>query len=804
MKIAYICSDVDIQLLGHHGCSVHIREFTNALIETGHDVFIICHWLGEARDIQTKARVYHLQPSGYNKVLWDGLYDDPMIQNHFFDRDLSSILWNSWLQIDGAAILAEEKPDFIYERYALFGSGGLELARRFEVPLILELNAPLCDQQEGYQKFPLIETARNIEPQILCGADALVAMTQWLADWAVGLGVDRDKIRVLPDAVSEEHFGREPSGRAVREKYGLADLPVVGFVGSFHKWHDVAGLIDAFATLVAADKRRRLLLVGDGHDRQKLEKKVASLKLADKVVFTGKVPHEEVPDYLAAMDVTTVPYQPIDDFFFSPMKLFEGMAAGRPTVAADLGQIPDIVRHGETGWLYPAGDNQKLTEGLKTLLEDRDRDSNWHRGPASRAGSPHLETRHHRSSQDRQTVVCLMKEGKFFPIPERPGDVDSLRDRAQPLVAATHPNWLDEKDSGYYRYLGRYSADGSGDHQTASFLSEIEQLELAGIVVDHDPRDPRVRHLYVRAEEDYRRWSIGIFSGRSPLKLHPAMSNANPVLTRDDVTDVPAVFVADPFMIRVSDRWYMFMEVMNWVSNKGEIGLATSADGLHWDYEQLVLVEPFHLSYPHVFIHAGEYYMVPEARQCGSVCLYRATRFPTDWELHTRILEGSSLVDASPFYRDDRWWMLVGSNDPADTLRLYGSRSLDGTWIEHLASPLIVGNAQLARPAGRVVTVGSRTFRLAQNCSPEYGLDVRAVEINELSESSYRESPFDSNPILSGSGSGWNARGMHHLDAHCMEDGSWLACVDGWTKSVAPWRASDPTGMNAKMHGDKD
>ena len=156
MKIAYLCSDVDIQVLGHHGCSVHIREFTNALVDAGHDVFIICNWLGEARDIQTKARVYDLQPVGYNKAVWDSLYDDSMILNHFLDRDLWSILWNSWLQADGAATLAKEQPDFIYERYALFGSGGLELARRFDIPLILELNAPLCDQQEGYQKVQVL------------------------------------------------------------------------------------------------------------------------------------------------------------------------------------------------------------------------------------------------------------------------------------------------------------------------------------------------------------------------------------------------------------------------------------------------------------------------------------------------------------------------------------------------------------------------------------------------------------------------------------------------------------------------
>lgn len=404
MKIAYFCSDVDIQLLGHHGCSVHIREFTNALVDAGHDVFIICNWLGGAKDIRTKARVYHLQPSVRNKAVWDSLYNDSAVLNQFLDRDLWSILWNQWLQVDGAAILAEERPDFIYERYALFGIGGQELARRFEIPLILELNAPLCDQQEGYQKFPLIETARQLEPQILSGADALVALTQWLADWAVGLGVERDKVHILPDAVSEVHFGGQVSGQVVRKRYDLGDKPVVGFVGSFHKWHDVAGLIDAFATLVADNQQRRLLLVGDGHDREKLEKKVAGLNLTDKVIFTGGVPHEDVPHYIAAMDVTTVPYQPIDEFFFSPMKLFEGMAVGRPPVAADLGQISEIVKHGENGWLYPAGDNGKLAEGIAMMLEERQL--------ANRIGAAARQQvlRHHTWTHVTSQVVQIAKQ----------------------------------------------------------------------------------------------------------------------------------------------------------------------------------------------------------------------------------------------------------------------------------------------------------------------------------------------------------------------------------------------------------
>ena len=370
MKIAYICSDAEVQVLGHHGCSVHIREFTNALVDAGHDVFIVCNWLGES-ELSTKARVYQLNPSGKNKAAWDSLVDDPVVANHVLDRDLGSILWNTWLQIEGAAILEREKPDFIYERYALFGFGGLELRDRLGVPLILELNAPLCDQQVGYDKFPLIETARRLESQIICGADSVIALTQWLADWAAALGAQENRLHVLPDAVSHALFSRETSGQVVRRRYGLGESRVVGFVGSFHKWHDVPGLIDAFATVVAAEPSRRLLLVGDGHDRKKLERQVGRLDLAEAVVFTGKVPHEEVPSYLAAMDVSVVPYRPIENFFFSPMKLFESMAMGCATVAADLGQVSEVVRHQETGWLYPPGENDKLAKAIEALFENR-------------------------------------------------------------------------------------------------------------------------------------------------------------------------------------------------------------------------------------------------------------------------------------------------------------------------------------------------------------------------------------------------------------------------------------------------
>jgi glycosyltransferase involved in cell wall biosynthesis len=372
MKIAYICSDVDVELLGYEGCSVHIREFTNALVDAGHDVFIICAWLGESKHIQTNARVYHLEAKGSHNTLWECLCHEPLIQTSFLDRDLKSILWNTWLQIEGSAILERENPDFLYERYALFGFGGLELCRRKNKPLILELNAPLCDQQQGYEKFPLIQTARQLESHIICRANAIVALTDWLANWAVGLGADRNRIHVFPDAVSNRLFGGQIDRISVRQKLAIENNQVIGFMGSFHHWHDVSGLIDAFAQLHSSKDSLRLLLVGGGQDRKAMEQRCRVLGLSNAVRFTGKVPHDEIPKYLAAMDVAVVPYRPIENFFFSPMKLFECMAVGCPVVAADLGQISQIIDHRHTGWLYTPGDNKQLATGIATLLADHD------------------------------------------------------------------------------------------------------------------------------------------------------------------------------------------------------------------------------------------------------------------------------------------------------------------------------------------------------------------------------------------------------------------------------------------------
>ncbi len=279
----------------------------------------------------------------------------------------------------------------------------------------------------------------------------------------------------------------------------------------------------------------------------------------------------------------------------------------------------------------------------------------------------------------------------------------------------------------------------------------------------------------------WQQWSIGIFLGESPLRLAPAQEVTNPIISRKDITDVPAAFVADPFMLRVDDIWYMFFEVVNQQAGKGEIGLAISQNGLRWAYQQIVLAEPFHLSYPYVFEWLGDYYMIPESHEVRSVRLYKADKFPTQWSLVKNLIDGQTFNDPSTFHHQDKWWLFVETAPvpQCDTLRLYYADDLLGPWVEHPKSPIIKGDPHIARPAGRVIVLGDRIFRYAQDCYPNYGMLVRAFEINELTVTAYSEREVSESPILAGSGTGWNESGMHHIDAHPLNDGQWIACVDG-------------------------
>lgn len=276
-----------------------------------------------------------------------------------------------------------------------------------------------------------------------------------------------------------------------------------------------------------------------------------------------------------------------------------------------------------------------------------------------------------------------------------------------------------------------------------------------------------------------RGWAVGMYTGSDPLELEPLVDG--PVLTKRDVSDVPADFVADPFLVVRDGSWFMFMEVLNRRRNSGEIGLAVSRDGRSWAYDRIVLSEPFHLSYPLVLACDADVFLVPESEAVDAVRLYRASRFPHEWEHVADLLTGHRFRDPTLFQFEGRWWMFVhtGERWQDGVLRLYHADSLTGPWHEHTASPVVTDDARIARPAGRVVERDGELFRFAQDCSRQYGKRVYAVRIATLTVREYVEEPRFGAVVLEGSDGAWNGDRMHHVDAHRLADGRWLAAVDG-------------------------
>ena len=293
-------------------------------------------------------------------------------------------------------------------------------------------------------------------------------------------------------------------------------------------------------------------------------------------------------------------------------------------------------------------------------------------------------------------------------------------------------------------------------------------------VSDPTPATCKVNVLSAFPEEVVPDWTT---VESNPFNLIEPTDVTNPVLTNSDVTDVDASFVADPFVFHENGSWYMFFEVMKPVH--ADIGLATSSDGLHWTYEQIVLSDGIHHSYPLVMKYEGRYFMIPESYQAQEVRIYEATNFPYGWTQVSTILSGRSFVDPSVFRYNNKWWMFVSDSNNNGDCYLYYSDDLLGGWVEHPMSPIVNNDVSKARPGGRsFVFDHGRIIRVAQKNDIIYGQGVRAFEVDILDETQYAEHEIPESPILYRSGNGWNEDGMHQFDPWWTGN-YWLCAVDG-------------------------
>mgnify|MGYP000215096774 FL=1 len=258
--------------------------------------------------------------------------------------------------------------DLVYERYSLWSYAGMDWAARAGVPSVLEVNAPLIEEQARFRGSVDGQGASRVAERAFGTAGLLAAVSPGVAAYLNQFAGAQGRIRVIPNAVDPERFplGIRPAWTPPPGSF------TVGFLGTLKAWHGVAVLLQAFEVLGRFYPEARLLLVGDGPERERLEAQAAALGLTDRVHFAGAVEPEDVPAWLAAMDVAVAPYEPLDDFYFSPLKVYEYMAAGLPVVASAVGELRTLVQHELLGITVAPGDVQALASGLAVLRRDAD------------------------------------------------------------------------------------------------------------------------------------------------------------------------------------------------------------------------------------------------------------------------------------------------------------------------------------------------------------------------------------------------------------------------------------------------
>jgi glycosyltransferase involved in cell wall biosynthesis len=361
LKLAYLRTDLTFGVTA--GGSVgHIAGVVNGFIERGAKVFIISADKLELIDGQNTPLCLVKPGAKYNSL-----------------AEIPELYYNEVLFKEACIIFEKEKPNLIYQRYSLNNFTGVALAREFKLPFILEYNGSEVWVAKNWgRRLHFERLSSRIEMLNFRAADLITVVSKPLKDELEGRGVPERKILVNPNGVDPQRYRPDINGSNIKKKYGLEGKTIIGFIGTFGNWHGAEVLAEAAVKLIKELKMpadAHFLFIGDGVKLPETKRIIGKGGIEERVTFTGLVPQEQGPEYLAACDVLVAPHVPNPDgspFFGSPTKLFEYMAMGKGIVASNLDQIGEVLEHEKTAWLVPPGNIDGLAEGILALVRDKE------------------------------------------------------------------------------------------------------------------------------------------------------------------------------------------------------------------------------------------------------------------------------------------------------------------------------------------------------------------------------------------------------------------------------------------------
>lgn len=344
-----------MKILYHHriaskdGQYVHVEELTKALKAQGHEIIMVGPASVEKNDFGSEG--------GFVSTL----------KRHIpgMIYELMELTYSVVAYVKLQKAIKKYKPDMIYERYNLYMPAGIWIKKKYKLPLVLEINAPLYDERSKYDGIALPKLAQWSERYTWNNADHVLPVTQVLADRVKQEGVAAENTTVIPNGIDLEKFSNTLSTEVAKDRLGLSGKLVLGFTGFIREWHGLEGVVDLIANSKNNDSH--LLIVGDGPAKTTILKRAKQNGIEDRVTITGIVGREGVADYVSAFDIAL---QPDVVEYASPLKMFEYLALGRAIVAPDKPNIREILTHEKNALLFDMDEPNAFYKAIERLCDD--------------------------------------------------------------------------------------------------------------------------------------------------------------------------------------------------------------------------------------------------------------------------------------------------------------------------------------------------------------------------------------------------------------------------------------------------
>jgi glycosyltransferase involved in cell wall biosynthesis len=364
MKIIYYSPHPTHDIVSEVGYATHQREVINALKKLGHEVMPVIMGGTDASTLSPLAKDSY-KPSALKTIL---------------KKLVPKVLWTSFnnyklLQHDKMAgqrlekAIVSFKPDLIYERSEYLQDSGAKMASKYNLKYFIEVNAPFVEEMRAFEGYSLYESkAHQAEKNKIKRADKVFVVSSALSDFLVNTyQCKRDKIFIQPNCINPEKITLNPqSVQIIKNNYNLSDKKVIGFVGSMFPYHGVDILINAFSKALKHHTNIKLMIVGDGVIMGDLKTQVASLGIEDDVIFTGKIPHNEVFNYINMMDICIMAKS---NWYGSPVKIFEYGLMNKPIIAPNTAPVLDVMVNKVDALII--NDNEtELSSAIQQLLDD--------------------------------------------------------------------------------------------------------------------------------------------------------------------------------------------------------------------------------------------------------------------------------------------------------------------------------------------------------------------------------------------------------------------------------------------------